>query len=71
MIIKKLNDNNFHGADDYARVHFVWGIDELVQDNTSMWDSRDLGAPVLDRYFDPLDSDTFSLLIKFCTELQA
>lgn len=36
-----------------------------------MWDSYNLGSPIIDRDFDPIDKDTFSMLMDFCFQLQA
>lgn len=36
-----------------------------------MWNSRYVGEAVIDRNFNPIEKETFSKLMDFCTDLQA
>lgn len=71
VVAKQQYKLNFTGNEDLSRVYFTWGIEDLNKDNTSMWDSYNLGAPIIDRDFDPIDKDTFKMLMDFCFQLQA
>lgn len=70
QIVKKLYNDKFAGAEDLSRVYFVWGIDDINLDQQSLWNSRQVGEPVIDRNFDPLDQKTFSKLFDFCQNLR-
>lgn len=70
QIVKNLYNDKFAGAEDLSRVYFVWGIDDINLDKQSLWNSRQIGEPVIDRLFDPLDQKTFSKLFDFCQNLR-
>jgi IS1 family transposase len=71
QVTKSLFNDKFFGAEDYARIYFVWGVDDIDKEDTSMWISSEIGEPVIDRNFDPIEKETFTKLMEFCTDLQS